>query len=120
MKILLNGCYGGFGLSDKVFERLPRKTVEFIEDNAWRESTKRKLRTDDNILKTIYAVGLENASSDYADIYIANIPDNATDWMIEEYDGVEILYYVADGKIHRVTKGGEDTEWYENRKEEED
>ena len=28
------------------------------------------------------------------------IPDNATDWDIEDYDGNETLIYVVDGKIH--------------------
>ena len=34
------------------------------------------------------------------DIYkVVDIPDESTDYLITDYDGIETLYYVLDGKI---------------------
>ena len=34
------------------------------------------------------------------DLKVVIIPDSATDWEINEYDGLESVIYVEDGKIY--------------------
>ena len=36
------------------------------------------------------------------DLACVEIPDNATDWELGEYDGWESIIYVVDGKIHHA------------------
>ena len=43
---------------------------------------------------------VENHPDDCGDLAVMTIPDNATDWDIQDYDGNEDLIYVVDGKIH--------------------
>lgn len=44
----------------------------------------------------------EAASGRCAVLMVVEIPDNATDWELDEYDGLESIIYVADGKIHHI------------------
>ena len=37
-----------------------------------------------------------------AELKVVEIPDNATDWELDEYDGAESIIYVTDGKIHHI------------------
>lgn len=39
------------------------------------------------------------ASGFCSDLVVVEIPDGATDWIIDEYDGLESVLYVVDGKI---------------------
>ena len=41
----------------------------------------------------------KRASGPYSDLKIVEIPDSATDFYIDEYDGIEEVIYVMDGKI---------------------
>lgn len=36
-------------------------------------------------------------------LIVVEIPDESTDYYIEDYDGVESVIYVVDGKIHVLT-----------------
>jgi hypothetical protein len=76
-KILVNTSFGGFGLKDE------------YNDYAGREDEK---------LIALVEQGVD-IGDDFADIGIAEVPDNATDYVIEEYDGKETVLYVVDGKI---------------------
>ena len=44
----------------------------------------------------------EDISGDYAKLKVVEIPDNFTDYEINDYDGVETLIYVIDGKIYHA------------------
>ena len=35
-------------------------------------------------------------------LVVKEIPDNATDYMITEYDGAEGIIYVVDGKLEEI------------------
>lgn len=82
MKLVINGTYGGFGfgVADE-FEELVYK----YEDE----------RTASELIAFV-----EEHPDDCGDLEVVEIPDDATDYLINEYDGAETVYYVVDGKIH--------------------
>lgn len=86
MKIVLNKCYGGFGLSEKACEMLGVKY-------AWNIK-----RTDPRLVEVVETLG-EEANGNFAELEIVEIPDEATDWDMQEYDGIESLIYVVNGKL---------------------
>jgi hypothetical protein len=81
MKMVINAGYGGFGLGvaeqhedwvrDLEFDRFNAELVEFVETYP----------------------------NECGDLAIVTIPDEATDWEMNEYDGWESVIYVLDGKI---------------------
>jgi hypothetical protein len=108
MKVAINVCYGGFGLSDTAFEKLlERKGIEFEkQDGSHITHYYRKgelgvdvaylntydfydveLRADPDLVAIIEEMD-EDAFGDFADLRIVEIPDDV-DWYIEEYDGRE-------------------------------
>lgn len=90
MKIVVNKCYGGFGFSDKACEMLGLKSrFAYVE------------RTDPAVIACVEQLG-QAASGSCARLEIVEIPDTATDWEVEEYDGAESVMYVVDGKIHHA------------------
>jgi len=86
VKIVYNNCYGGYGLSKAFKSKYP-------------EYNNGASRTDPDFIAALEAFGLKEASANYAALEIANVPDNATDYTITEYDGAESILYVVDGKI---------------------
>lgn len=106
MKIVINRCYGGFGLSDMAFEKLlNRKGILFeIEDrngsNHYYDAGhlgdgKHFLydrefvsdRSDADLVAVVEELGKES-NAYCALLAIANVPDDV-DWYIEEHDGME-------------------------------
>ena len=85
-KILVNTSFGGFGLKDEYFDDFMKRT-HGLDD----------IREDEKLI-TLVEQGVD-IGDNYADIGIAEIPDNATDYYINEYDGKEQVLYVLDGKI---------------------
>jgi len=88
MKYIINNTYGGFGVNDGILKLLG---LEELDDTD--------LRTNPTLIDFIEKYP-NKADEDYADLIVVTIPDNATDWELDEYDGWETLRYVADGKIH--------------------
>ena len=89
MKIVINTCFGGFSLSDFA--------VTALELDSRYDSIS---RTDARLISLIEKYGSEVCSGMFADLEVVNIPDEATDWMMQEYDGSEDILYVLDGKIY--------------------
>ena len=107
-KIVINKCFGGFGLSDEAFARyMDIKGIEYEtteskgvfgssvdfwkkghahEDNAylWCRNIE---RDDPALIQTIEEMGTE-ANGWCADLGIVEIPDDV-EWEIAEYDGNE-------------------------------
>ena len=76
-KIVINICYGGFGLSEKA--------CRMMGISRW---DARDLRRDDSkLVRVIEELG-DEANGDYADLKIVEIPDDV-DWEIGEFDGTE-------------------------------
>ena len=82
MKIVINANFGGYGcdVSEQYVDLVDRYEGD---------------RTNPELVAFV-----ENHPDDCGDLAIMTIPDNATDWDIQEYDGNEDLIYVVDGKIH--------------------
>jgi hypothetical protein len=119
MKVAINACYGGFGLSDEAFEKLlTRLGIEFekVIDVQYRSLNithyyrKGMVDKDDgylphyeftgnraseDLIAVIEEMG-EAANGRCADIKIVEVPDDVK-WTIEEYDGNE---WVAE--VHRT------------------
>ena len=88
MKIVVNKCYGGFSLSKTGIKLLD------LEDDFGVD------RTNERLIELVEA----NApvSGRYANLAVVKIPDEATDWEINEYDGFESITYVLNGKLHHA------------------
>jgi len=94
MKIVINACYGGFGLSDEAYHFFAEK----LNDEWINEFD---LRTNPLFIQKVE----ENSywvSNDYSKLRVVEIPDEATDWAIDEYDGLERVMYVLNGKIKYI------------------
>ena len=89
MKIIINDCFGGFGVREDVLEK-------FGLSGAKEET----IRFDPNLIALVESG--EDINDDYSDLAVVEIPDNATDWFIDEYDGSEQIIYVVDGRLHWV------------------
>lgn len=86
MKIAVNCCYGGFSLSDEIAKKynLDKYNVS---------------RTNECLIKLIES-GVAVDGRKASNIRVRSIPDTATDWQIMDYDGLETIIYVVNGKIH--------------------
>lgn len=93
MKVAINTCYGGFGLSKKAYEYLGEEWDGYGFYDAE--------RTNPKLIECIEALGKE-ANGSCANLYVVEIPEDATDWRIEEYDGSESVWYVLNGKMLNV------------------
>ena len=62
------------------------------------------LRTNDILvsLVTISNARVRQSDGEPTGLVILDIPDEATDWMIVDYDGAERIIYVLDGKLHEI------------------
>lgn len=99
MKIVINECFGGFVLSNKAVKRLSEITgraengLQYVYMNE---------RTAQELIQVVEELD-EEASSTLSNLEVVDIPDDATDWEIEEYDGYETIIAVIDGKIKRFS-----------------
>lgn len=84
MKIVLNKAFGGFHLPD---EYADRKGISVYNDDF-------EIRTDPELMEYI------TANLYKTDLRVIEFPDEATDFDIQEYDGLESLIYVVNCKIH--------------------
>lgn len=98
MKVIINNCYGGFGVKEDVATGLGYGKY-FTHSDA--------LRTDERLIAMLE--NGENIGGNCSDLVVATIPDEVIDWWIDEYDGLEDLYYIVDG--HREM-------WYPDDEEE--
>lgn len=116
MKIVINRCHGGFGLSDAAFEKLlEAKGIEFEKkegdicthyfkkghldnDEAYLspyDFCDDKKRADPDLVRIVEEMG-EDAFGWAAELKVVQIPDDV-EWYIEEYDGLE---WIAE--LHRT------------------
>ena len=93
MKIVINVCFGGFGLTEEAKKALG---IEYSEDIE---------RTDSRLVKMVETDAV-NIADRFAELKVIEIPDEATDWDIDEYDGAEEIIFVVDGKLHRRRQKG--------------
>jgi len=90
MELVINRCFGGFALSDEVCEYLGCGTYDYSrphERNDWR------------LVEAVKKFG-DRANGPAARLRIVELPDETTDYYIQEYDGAESVIYVVNGKLH--------------------
>lgn len=80
MKIVINKCFGGFGLSPVAESRYAQESGKDI--SYW------EIPRDDPILVSIVEDMGEEADGAFAQLKVIEIP-NDVEWQIEEYDGTE-------------------------------
>ena len=102
MKVVINACHGGFGISQKAMERYAElKGFKLITDNRGHFSLYyadsisdenmicdyNMARNDPDLVRVVEELGTA-ANNWAADLKVVDIPDDV-EWDIEEYDGLE-------------------------------
>ena len=93
MKIVINKCYGGFGLSDETLALLSELKGHQVFANSFLPD---RMRLDKDLVTVVEQLG-ERANGDYADLQIVSINKP---FRIVEYDGAERVETMDD--IHLV------------------
>ena len=89
MKFVLNKCFGGYSVSEFAQKELDSEYSDPDRDEA--VTTK--------LVELIEKYGSEAISGRNAKLQIVEVPDTATDYDYFEYDGIETIIYVVDGRI---------------------
>ena len=87
MKIVINVCYGGFHAPDHITKKYNHCKVD---------------RTDADLVRWVEENADNNGiakSERYSELMVVDIPNEATDYDILEYDGMESVVCVIDGKL---------------------
>ena len=87
MKLVINRTYGGFSLPQEFMEEY---NIENPYNSYYYEN-----RSDSSLIEWI-----EENQNNCNDLEVIEIPDSTTDYEIEEYDGLESVIYIVNGKIH--------------------
>jgi hypothetical protein len=88
MKVVINDCFGGFSINAEI-------AMKYFGDKFFEPK-----RTNTTLINLIES-GV-NCNDSCSKLKVVDIPDNATDWRIIEYDGAEYVIYVIDGKMHSI------------------
>lgn len=95
MKVVINGTYGGFSVSETgtrwMAEQGDQSAIDFL--NKWEESKcawwgfRPEDRANPILVRAVEKLGKE-ANGTYANLRVVEIPDDV-EWQVEEYDGLE-------------------------------
>ena len=94
MKIVINKCYGGFGLNDAAFKVLAQRmqtSVDAAQDLQY--TNRHEFRTHPEVVKLVEEMGAA-CWGEHAELKVVEIPDDCTNWFIDDYDGVESIHEV--------------------------
>ena len=83
-KVVINNCYGGFGLSVTAEKRYEELSGKAFPDMSWDVS-----RHDPALVQVVEELG-EEANGDCACLSVEEIPGNR--YYITEYDGIEEIH----------------------------
>lgn len=83
MKVVINTCYGGFGLSELAYQKLgiPWDSYGYVFSGPNQD------RADPKLVAVVEELG-PAASGALAKLQVIEVPDGVS-WHIEEYDGRE-------------------------------
>tara|TARA_R110001583_G_scaffold162148_2_gene314297 strand:- start:961 stop:1266 length:306 start_codon:yes stop_codon:yes gene_type:complete len=84
-KVVVNSCYGGFGLSEAAEERFKELAGKEYQPFGPHSVP----RHNPILIQVVEELGEEAASGDYSELTVSEI--TGTQYWIEEYDGCEIL-----------------------------
>ena len=82
MDIVVNRSWGGFQIPRKIANKRGLSVYDDID------------RTDKELVDWV--------NTHVSSLEVFSIPDDATDWDIWDYDGMETIIYVVDGKIYHA------------------
>lgn len=112
MKVLINKCYGGYGLSEEFVNHLITNNLVPQDSNSYTIN-----RNNQKIIEEAIKFGLENVNGFCAKLEIVELPDGCN-YNIGEYDGQEWIeqYWInvtldelknglSDEQLSMVTKG---------------
>ena len=85
MKILINSCYGGYGLSEDFVSHINKLTEGQLVNTQELYD-----RANPLIVEEAIKFGLDKASGTSADLTVQEIPDNCH-YSVHEYDGMEYI-----------------------------
>lgn len=94
MKIVINRCFGGFGLSEKVIELYNKYSGRDVD---WHSDID---RNDPHLVRAVEELK-EKSYGAFAELEVIEIPDDIK-WHIHEYDGYETVH-----ENHRSWPGGD-------------
>ena len=83
MKVVINGCFGGFGLSDAALEEYKGRRDITDPDFYYYD-----IPRDCPVLVAMIEEQGDAINGAFSDLRIVEIPDDVN-WYIEEYDGME-------------------------------
>ena len=93
MKVVVNKCYGGFGLSEKARKMLNAEDITKV----W-ELEETENRNNPELINAVETLG-DKVNTRSSELVVVEIPDTTTDWEINEFDGFETITYVLNGKL---------------------
>ena len=83
MKVVVNSCFGGFGITDAALDEY-KSRKDITDPDFWYYDIPRNCP----VLVSIVEEQGVAINTSYSDLRIVEIPDDV-DWYIEEYDGRE-------------------------------
>lgn len=83
MKVVINNCYGGFGITDAALEEYKSRR-DITDENFWYCDIPR----DCPVLVSMVEEQGSAMNGGFSDLKVVEIPDDV-EWYIEEYDGME-------------------------------
>ena len=87
MLYVINAEFGGFTVPEEV-----REVLKCDEDGFGYD---KDIRTNETLIEWVCA----HRDDDENDLALVNIPEESTDWEMDEYDGFESILAVVNGKI---------------------
>ena len=82
-KVVINTCFGGFGLSEESLEDY-KKRKNITDENFYHWDIPR----DCPVLVEMVEEGGTDVDGIYSELKVVNVPDDVN-WFIHEYDGME-------------------------------
>ena len=86
MKIVINKCYGGFGVSEECEKRIAELQGPNVDENYYDDN----LRSHPLLVQAVEELG-DRANGPYAKLVVIEIPDDVK-FTLEEYDGMESIH----------------------------
>ena len=102
MEVVINKCFGGFGISNECAVALGAKLIEIPELTGRfhhifpNNKSDRDFRADPRLIALIKEKGSEWCSDSFSKLKIIEMPDDV-EWEISDYDGMETIE-----EIHRL------------------
>lgn len=87
MKLVINSCFGGFSIKESIAKKYGFDLYTEKRNNPQ--------------LINLIESGVD-CNGMCAKLVVIDVPENATDYIIQEYDGYESILYVVDGKIYNL------------------